>query len=112
MQHFAQHTVSMTSPTASESQDYDHVLARVCWKQKHTSEDLYGVSATVCFDCFEASNACAFIPVQRIYCRCAPATFPIEIGPVTEWLVHYLSNILYEHIHNGYNTNSSSQGEH
>ena len=67
VQHYIQHTVSMKFPTATESHRYDHVFARVYWKQKHPLQDLYGISATVCFD-YEVSNACEFIPVQRIYC--------------------------------------------
>ena len=86
VQHYVQHTVSMTSPTETESHKYNHVFARVSWKQRHPSEDLYGASATVCFDSFEASNACVCIPVQRIYGRSAYAKFPIQIGPVTEHL--------------------------
>ena len=83
VQHYIKHTVSMKYPTETVPRNYDHVLACVSWKQRHPSED----SATVCFDMFEASNtACIFIPVQTIYCRCAYANFPIEIGPITETL--------------------------
>ena len=85
VQHYIQHTVSMSSPIETELRQYNHVFTGVCWKQKHPSENLYGVSATVCVDSFEASNACVFIPVQRIYCR-ACAKLPIEIGPITETL--------------------------
>ena len=41
VQHYIQDTVSMPSPTdlETESCQYNHVFARVCWKQKHPSED-------------------------------------------------------------------------
>ena len=88
VQYYIKHTISLTyvysTPEESRTYHFDHVFARVAWKQKHPNEDHFGISATVCFDLFESSNACTFLPVQRISCRCAHAVLPIEIAHITE----------------------------
>ena len=61
-----------------------HVFAYVLWKQPHRNRDYFGTSAIVCEQSFEQPNACCFIPVQRIACRCAHATMPVKFDDITE----------------------------
>jgi hypothetical protein len=57
--------------------DYAYVL----WKQKHPNQHWFGHSATICFNTFEPSSPCNFIPVQRIAKKCAFCTLMLEVMP-------------------------------
>ena len=84
VQYFFQHSVTMTLTASSEAHKLNHIFAYVAWKQRHPNEDIFGTSATLCFNMYEQESPCAFLPVQRIACRCAHATLPIQIGVVNE----------------------------
>ena len=61
-----------------------HIWAYVHWKQSHRNRDYFGRSAIVCEESVEECSACCFIPVQRIACRCAYATMPVQFEDITE----------------------------
>lgn len=48
----------------------DHLFACVYWYQKHTNNDWYGSSATVCRPVFESDQSYCLIPIQRITSLC------------------------------------------
>ena len=85
IQYFFEHDVTITSSDSDhEPCKMQHSFAHVAWKQRHPKEDMFGVSATLCLDLYEDGSPCAFLPVQRIACRCAHATLPIPVDGVTE----------------------------
>ena len=49
--------------------------------QKHPNPHWFGHSATICFDMFEPSSSCSFIPVQRIAKKCAFCVLMLEVMP-------------------------------
>ena len=61
-----------------------HIWAYVHWKQSHRNRDYFGRSAIVCEESFEECSVCCFILVQRIACRCAYATMPVQFEDITE----------------------------
>ena len=63
---------------------YEHVLAYVCWKQRHPSEDWYGISATVCVNMNEPPSTWSLIPVQRIHSICVHSVVDVEIAGLGE----------------------------
>lgn len=62
----------------------NHIFAYVLWKKLHHHFDYFGRSAIVCENEYEGRNPCCFIPVQRIYCRCAHGIIPVKFGSITE----------------------------
>ena len=82
VQYFLHHTLSYC--TDNETKQDEHLFAYVRWKELHPCHDFYGVSATVCVDMFHFYDACCFLPVQRIACRCACITMPVNLNTVTE----------------------------
>ena len=62
----------------------NHIFAYVLWKKFHRHFDYFGKSAIVCENEYEGCNSCCFIPVQRIYCRCAHGVMPIKFASITE----------------------------
>lgn len=83
VQFFVRHTLKLydTSAIGNTTQEYDHLFAYVHWKKLHPKASWYGISATISSELFEIPGACAFIPVQRIACRCAYATLNIKFSP-------------------------------
>lgn len=57
--------------------DYAYVL----WKQQHPNQYWFGHSAIICFNTFEPSSPCNFIPVQRIAKKCAFGILTLEVMP-------------------------------
>ena len=45
---------------------------------------IYGASATVCSTMFEIPTACCYLPVQRIFCRCAFIIMPVTFLDLPE----------------------------
>ena len=64
--------------------NYEHVLAYVCWKQRHPHEEWYGISATVCVNMHEPPSVASFIPVQRINSVCVYSVVDTEIDSLLE----------------------------
>ena len=54
VEHYIKHKISMKFSNEAEPCTCYHVFARVSWKQRHPSQELYGTSATACLDSFEA----------------------------------------------------------
>lgn len=81
VQYFFQHKLYSELGDETVSQ---HTFAYVRWKQLHEHRDWCGTSATVCTNVFEFPSACCFIPVQRIFCRCAYITLPVRFRDSTE----------------------------
>lgn len=57
--------------------DYAYIL----WKQQHPNQYWFGHSAIICFNTFEPSSPCNFIPVQRIAKKCAFGILMLEVMP-------------------------------
>jgi len=70
--------------THSGADNEKHIFAYVKWKQLHRNRNHFGKSATVCEDLFEPDDACCFLPIQRIACRCAFAVMPVNFSDITE----------------------------
>ena len=49
----------------------------VKWKRLHAHYDWFGASATVCED-IDTLEFINFVPIQRIACRCAYVTMPVN----------------------------------
>jgi len=64
--------------------EQQHLFAYVKWKELHDHHEWYGISATVCHDSFQLPAACCFLPVKRIFCRCAYTVMPITLNGVVE----------------------------
>ena len=61
-----------------------HIFAYVKWKESHEHHSWYGVSATICSTMFEIPAACCFLPVQRIFCRCAYIIMAVNFPEILE----------------------------
>ena len=75
VQYFLKHTTTLASDT--ESNEVQHILAYIKWKEQHPQFNWFGVSATVCVDTFTSQSPSNFLPVQCIACRCAYAKIPV-----------------------------------
>lgn len=82
VQYFLRHDIWLISDNNHVKQE--HIFAYVKWKELHEHYDWYGVSATVCNNSFEVSGACCFLPIQRIFCRCAYTLMPIKFSDLVE----------------------------
>ena len=82
VQYFLKHKISFTEDGMSN--EHQHIFAYVKWKEAHEQYNWYGITATVCHDSFEIPAACCYIPVQRIYCRCAHTVMPVKFNEITE----------------------------
>ena len=58
IQYFINHTVEFYKDDSRETDKLQHIFAYVYWKKQHPNADWFGLSAIVCDDCFEESDAC------------------------------------------------------
>ena len=79
VQYFCKHKVIF-----SDSDTIEHILAYVCWKQKHPHQEWYGISATVCFNMNEPPSMCSFIPIQRVHSVCGYCVLDVDIHGLKE----------------------------
>ena len=61
-----------------EADKLDHVFCFTHWKKEHPRANWFGISAIICDDCFEIPDACCFLPVQRIYNKCAHVKLNVQ----------------------------------
>ena len=84
VQFYLKHSIKTRQQACCDPQTESYAFAYVNWRKLHRHYNWFGVSAKVCVDCFELPSACCFVPVQRIYARCAytelPISFPLEDG--------------------------------
>ena len=73
VEYFILHSIHFSKDDASsETEKIDHVFCFTHWKKKTTRKsNWFGISAVVCDDCFESPDVCCFLPIQRIYNKCA-----------------------------------------
>ena len=90
VQYYIKHSIKTVQYPTSTPKNETYIFAYVHWKKLHQHQNWFGVSAKVCLadGLFEDPDACCFMPVQRIYARCAhsemPVQFPIENGTQLE----------------------------
>lgn len=70
--------------SSAEVDEERHIFAYVKWKQPHRHQSYFGKSAIVSEDQFEVTDACCFLPVQRISNRCAYALLTVSFPDITE----------------------------
>jgi len=75
IQYFMQHKVYFD---ADNSNNTEHVFTCIRWKKLHEHYDWYGTSAIICENEFESFSPCCYLPVQRIFYRCAHVTMPVN----------------------------------
>ncbi len=79
VQFFCQHTVKVRK-LDGKLFSMNHIFPVICWKQKHSNENFFGVSAIVCsIDLFEPFSTCSFMPIQRVSSICAHSCLSIPI---------------------------------
>lgn len=86
VQYFCKHQVTLCLPNSNQY-NQEHILAYIKWNQRHSEENWYGISATVCSNMYEPATACSFIPVQRIHSVCAYCSLYTEIATLRENIV-------------------------
>ncbi len=64
IQFFFKHSVTLSSEDMPADHTVDHTFAYIHWKQKHPTEEWFGISATVSLNMFEPTSVCSFVPVQ------------------------------------------------
>ena len=77
VQQYLKHTIKLQTSCGTVKQ-LSHILCYVHWKKLHPHAAWYGISATVSTDITEPPDACCFMPVQRIACRCAHAKLLVD----------------------------------
>ena len=84
VQLYIKHSIKIRQQPSCDPQTECYAFAYVNWRKLHQHCNWFGVSARVCIDSFEQPSAFCFVPVQRIYARCAyaelPISFPLEDG--------------------------------
>ena len=81
VQYYFRHCAEVCNKENQECTTLHTDFAYVLWKQSHPNQHWFGHSATVCFNTFEPSSACNFIPVQRIANKCAFCVLSLELIP-------------------------------
>ena len=81
VQYFSRHKFCYS--ISGNHEEEVHIFACVKWKRLHAHFDWFGSSAIVCesIDEIEFTN---FMPVQRIACRCAYISMPVDFHDITE----------------------------
>jgi len=85
VQYFIKHQVTLSNADNDKTR-CEHVMAYVNWKERHTNEDWFGISATVCFNTDDPSSMFSFIPVYRIHSVCAYSVLDVTINQIAEKL--------------------------
>ncbi len=67
VQFFCQHTVKVRKLDGKVF-SMNHIFPVICWKQMHSNENFFGVSAVVCS--IEPFSTCSFMPIQRVSSIC------------------------------------------
>ena len=70
VQHYVNHAVTIKDNHGT-SQIVTYTLAYVHWMNLHHQSTMYGISATVCENSECEPSLCSFIPVLRIFAKCA-----------------------------------------
>lgn len=80
---FLKHSIKI-----KENNDYVekvHVFCIAEWYMKHHSENYFGSSSVMCTPVTYTADACQFMPIQRIYSRCAYGEIDVTLlGHATE----------------------------
>ena len=71
VQYYIQHTVTLKEMSSRTSNIVHFTLAYVHWMDYHHDNRRYGTSATVCANSVKEVSMCSFIPVLRIFAKCA-----------------------------------------
>ena len=71
VQFYFKHSVELVNKQLSTSCKLEHIFVCTYWKQRHSQEQWFGTSATVCLNTFEPLSMCNFIPVERLANKCA-----------------------------------------
>ena len=71
VQYYIQHTVTLKEMSSRTSNIVHFTLAYVHWMDYHHDNRRYGTSATVCANSVKEVYMCSFIPVLRIFAKCA-----------------------------------------
>ena len=71
--YFCKHQLTICTAD-DETTHLSHLFAFVSWYERHSHDNWYGASVTVCTNNFEPTSTFSFIPIQRIfavgaYCR-------------------------------------------
>ena len=77
IQYFVKHhtTFNRRGETVKEC----HYFAYVEWFVNHPSWDSYGSNCIICYPNFHSHNLFSFIPISRIYCKCAYGIHDIKL---------------------------------
>ena len=71
VQYFFTHSITIQNVNSSISQVVHYTIAYVHWMDYHHENSLYGSSATVCANSVKEVSVCSYLPVLRIYAKCA-----------------------------------------
>ena len=71
VQYYIRNAVTIKDEISGKSTVVNFTLAYVLWMEYHHQNSLYGISATVCANSVKESSLCSFIPVLRIFAKCA-----------------------------------------
>ena len=93
VQFFFHHQVYIGSETSQK-----HTFAYVHWKQLHEMHNWFATSAIVCTNSYEAPSACCFIPVSRLFCRCASIVKNVNFNNYSE-TVFVATPVPFKHTH-------------
>lgn len=69
--YYFNHSVTLHHNNNETSNVVQYTLAYVRWMDYHHQNSLYGISATVCANSYKEASLCCFIPVLRIFAKCA-----------------------------------------
>ena len=75
--HFS-HKITVMNRATFASDVHHYIMARVCWMCDHHQSSRYGISAVVCSNSFWEPSLCSYIPVARIYGKCASCLVNID----------------------------------
>jgi len=82
VQYYCKHYVNVSTEHGPER--LHHIFAYVHWKERHSHENYFGTSATVCQNSYETPSKFSFIPIQRIFAIGAHCTIDINASGYSE----------------------------
>lgn len=79
VQYYFNHSITTQRQNSTEqSETIQHTIACVRWMEPHHQSSLFGTSATVCINEYREKSMACFIPVLRIYAKCAHCTMTMD----------------------------------
>ena len=79
IQQIIHHTITIFCSGKLEKRH--HIFCFMEWYIKHSQENWYGTSATMCTNIRYTESSCSYLPIQRISDRCAYGNLNITIPP-------------------------------